>query len=121
MDLKLNGDHDLLFVDNDLVLTETESESLAQRLVVKLKTFQGEWFLDQFEGIPYFQSIFGKNRSKEAVDAIFKRAITDEPEVASLISYQSTLDNFSRGLSVTFEVQSVNDNEPTLITAQIGG
>lgn len=122
MDLKLDSlDHDLMFVDNDLVVTQTESESLAQRLIVKLKTFRGEWFLDETVGIPYFQSIFGKNRSKESIDAIFKRAILDEPEVEALIFYRSAVDTQYRVFSVQFEVQSSNEDEPTFVTFEIGG
>lgn len=122
MDLKLGDlDHDLLFVDNDLVVTTERSESLAQRLKVKLLTFRGEWFLDDRVGIPYFQSIFGKNRSKESVDAIFKQAIISEPEVESLIEYQSTLDSTYRVFSLSFKIKSVDEDEPSLIEFEIGG
>lgn len=121
MDLKLGPDHDLAFVDNDLVATKTLDESLAQRLLIKLQTFQGEWFLDVEEGVPYFQSIFGKNRSKESVDAIFQREITTEPEVVSLDSYQSILDSEYRVFSLSFQITSVNQEEPTLIEIDIGG
>ena len=121
MDLKLDTDHDLKFVDNDLVVTEVESESLAQRLIIKLKTFQGEWYLDERVGIPYFQSILGKNRSKETIDAIFKRAITEEPEVQALNSYRSILDTKNRIFTVSFSVQSSNEDEPTFVEFDIGG
>lgn len=122
MDLKLDRiDHDLLFVDNDLVVTTVRSESLAQRLRVKLLTFRGEWFLDETVGVPYFQSIFGKNRSKESVDAIFKQAIINEPEVKALLDYQSTLDSQYRVFSLSFRIRSVDEDEPTLIEFEIGG
>lgn len=121
MDLKLGDGHDLKFVDNDLVLTTTESESLAQRLTIKLLTFEGEWYLDSEEGIPYFQSIFGKNRSKESVDAIFKKAITEEPEVEALLSYQSDIDDLARVFSVSFTVRSSNSQENVPVNVNIGG
>lgn len=121
MDLRLGTNHDLVFIDNDLQVTETQDESLAQRLLVKLQTFQGEWYLDTLEGVPYFQSIFGKIRSKETVDAIFKRTILNEPEVVSLDEYQSVIDDANRVFSLRFTITSSNADEPTLVEIDIGG
>lgn len=112
MDIKLTSDHDLDITSGDFTLTETESESLRQRLVIKLLTFQGEWFLNQNEGIPYYQSILGKNRAKETIDTIFKTAILNTPDVISLDSFQSSIDNRTRAYSLSFRVRSNNANEP---------
>jgi len=92
MDIKLSTlDHDIEFDGSDFTLTQTESEGLAQRLRVKLKTFAGEWFLDVNEGIPYYESILGKRRAKETIDIIFQNAILEEPEVISLSSFESEI------------------------------
>ena len=45
-------------------LTTPTSENLAQRLLIRLRTFRGEWFLDENLGIDYFGQILGKNRNK---------------------------------------------------------
>ncbi len=110
MDIKLNGNHDILFDGTDCELTKVETESLSQRLKVKLMTFQGEWFLDVNEGIPYFQSIFGKNRAKETIDAIFKRAILGEPEVLSILSFYSEITP-ERHYQLQFTVKSSSGEE----------
>lgn len=110
MDIKLNREHDLEFDGNDLKLTSTESESLAQRLIVKLRTFQGEWFLDVNEGIGYYQSILGKNRAKETIDLIFKNAILSEPEVVNIISFESSISP-QRVYQLRFKVRSLNGDE----------
>lgn len=110
MDIKLNTDHDLDFDGEDLKLTSTESESLAQRLKVKLRTFKEEWFLDVDEGIPYYQSIFGKNRAKETIDIIFKNAILAEPEVVHILSFNSTISP-QRIYHLSFTVLSENGGE----------
>lgn len=110
MDILLNKSHDLEFSGGDLSLTTNESQSLAQRLRVKLLTFRGEWFLDTNEGIPYFESIFGKNRAKQTIDVIFKRAILAEPEVISIVSFNSTI-NPNRIYELRFTVRSSNSEE----------
>ena len=111
-DLRLGLEsHDLVFEGNDFQLTQTESESLAQRLKIKLLSYQGDWFLDQTEGIPYYQSILGKPRAKETIDAIFKSAILEEPEVIQIKSFESSLDNVNRIYSLDFIVLSENGQE----------
>ena len=110
-DLKLNDSHDLSFVDGDFQITTTESESLAQRLLVKLYTFQGEWFLNTNLGVPYYQSILGKGRAKETIDNIFKQKILEEPEVIQVQTFESTLDTQNRIYSLTFQVKSENGIE----------
>jgi hypothetical protein len=110
MDILLSDEHDLEFDGNDLKLTTTESESLAQRLKIKLLTYQNEWYLDVEEGIPYFQSILGKNRAKETIDLIFKNAILSEPEVINIISFESSISP-QRVYQLRFTVRSLDGKE----------
>lgn len=119
-DLKLSSpEHDLVFENGDFVLTKVESESLAQRLKIKLLTFQGEWFLDGELGIPYYQSILRKGVSKATVDSIFLRAISEEPEVSQILEFSSSFDNLNRSYSLTFSVLSENDPEPIPIEIEL--
>lgn len=119
MDIKLSEGHDIQVVDGDFILTESESESLTQRLTIKLLTFQGEWYLNNSEGIPYYQSILGKNRAKETIDNIFKDAIIEEPEVVSLVSFRSSIDNARRVYKLNFTVESTNQEELVVIDIEI--
>lgn len=86
--------------------TTTTSENLAQRIKIKLQTFFGEWFLDGTIGIDYFGQIFGKNRSKQSVDAIFQSEILKEREVLQITSFNSTLNQQTRVYSLVFEVKT---------------
>lgn len=86
--------------------TTTTSENLAQRIKIKLQTFFGEWFLDGTIGVDYFGQIFGKNRSKQSVDAIFQSEILKEREVLQITSFNSTLNQQTRVYSLVFEVKT---------------
>ena len=65
--------------------------SVSQRLVTRLKTFKGEWFMDNTYGFPYFQEVLGKKISKEDVDNIYRREILKERGVKNLTYFKSTL------------------------------
>lgn len=111
-DLKLDDDtHDLAFVNGDFQITQEESESLKQRLIIKLLTFQEEWFLDTTLGTPWYQSILGKNRAKETIDSILKSSILSEPEVIQIESFKSSIDKSNRIYSLNFRVRSTNATE----------
>jgi len=88
--------------------TTTTSENLAQRLKIRLLTFQGEWFLDNTLGIDYFNAVFGKNKSKQSIDTIFQSEILKEKEVIQITKFESSLDRVNRKYSLSFEVRTVD-------------
>lgn len=114
MDIQLNNQHDIALVGNDFVLTETIPMTLAQRLKIRLLTFLGEWYLDVTEGIPYYESILGKNRAKETVDNIFKNAILDDEDVLNIVEFESNISK-DRQYNLRFSVKSVSGSETGLI------
>lgn len=106
MDLLLSPEtHDMIFVNGGCPVTVSQQDIVAQRLKITLQTFLGEWFLDTDLGIPYFQQIFTKIRSKATVDAIFQQAILDDPGVLEIVSYESSLDASTRGFDLVFSVR----------------
>ena len=94
--------------------TQSRVDVVGQRLLILLRTFKGEWFLDTEYGIPYFQSILGMKTSKSTVDLIFQKAILAENGVKELTFFESTLAN--RQYSMTFRVKVTNGEESGLIT-----
>jgi hypothetical protein len=121
MDLLLNSDtNDLVFVNGACPVTQLLTEIVTQRLKITLYTFLGEWFLDTTIGVPYFQQIFGKVRSKATIDLIFQRIISEDPDVIEILTFDSSLITESRGYEMTFQVR-VSDNTASLpITIQVG-
>jgi hypothetical protein len=93
--------HDIVF-DNTNRVTASFTDSIVQRLKIRLLTFLGEWFLDGEEGVPYFQSVLGIKGDKSRVDVIFKEAILKDPDVVNISSFTSTLDISTRQYSCTF-------------------
>lgn len=121
MDLLLNSDtNDLVFINGQCPVTQLLTTVVAQRLKITLYTFLGEWFLDTTIGVPYFQQIFGKIRTKATIDLIFQRIISADPDVIEILRFESTLASSTRGYSMTFQVR-VSDNTASLpITIQVG-
>ncbi|ODN41079.1 hypothetical protein [Piscirickettsia litoralis] len=106
-DFLLNDDHDIDFSSLSLHLTD----SLAQRLSIKLNTFQGEWFLDDTAGIPYFQNILGNKVTADVIDSIFKKAILEEKDVSTILEFTSSIDNAKRKYTYTARVLSADNTE----------
>lgn len=121
MDLLLDPlTHDLVFVNGQATVTYTQSEIVAQRLKITLFTFLGEWFLDTSVGVPYFQQVLGKGRSKSAIDVIFQSIIAADPGVIEIKEFSSTLDSGARGYEMTFSVRVSKTETTSPITISVG-
>ncbi|RYY51373.1 MAG: hypothetical protein EOO06_01180 [Chitinophagaceae bacterium] len=110
MDFKLDPyTNDIIWTNGPLLIsqvTQPFTETVAQRLKIRLLTFQGEWFMDTTYGVPWFQRILGiKQSSKSAVDLIFQQKILEEPGVKEIVSFDSTFVN--RQYSLSFKVRVV--------------
>ncbi len=101
--LTLAGDLD--FSNGGLQIVEGPDE-IAQKLFTRLQFFLGEWFLDQRQGIPYYEKILIKNPDLVIIQAIFREAILETPGVTSLLDViQTDLETATRKLSVRFAAQ----------------
>ena len=88
-DLKLTRDHDIDW--NDIRLTQDNSESIAQRIKVRLLRYQGEYFLNENLGLPYFQQILVKGTAKEYIDTLIIDEISETVGVLTIDSFESTV------------------------------
>lgn len=121
MDLLLDPvTHDLVFVNGQATVTQTQSEIVTQRLKIILYTFLGEWFLDTSIGVPYFQQVFGKVRSKSAIDVIFQNIISNDEGVVEIREFSSDLSTGDRGYTMTFKVRCNDDTITDDITITVG-
>ena len=99
--------NDLALVNNDLALIGGASEIL-QHVLQNLRTFRGEWFLDNTVGVPYFQQILVKNVQLGNVDALIQSTINKTPGVTALTKYSSKIDTVTRQIFITFQAQTTS-------------
>lgn len=100
-DFKLDDNHDIEVTSNDFTLIDS-SESIRQRLLIRLMTFQGEWFLDTDLGVPYYQTIFTKGITKDVVDSVIKRQIENCPGIESILKFSSSFSLSTREYTCSF-------------------
>lgn len=81
----------------------SDVEHTAMKIRQRLRTFQGEWWLDPSLGVPYYESILGqKTPDLQAIRGIYAAAISDTPGVQALTALTVTFDNTTRTYSVAF-------------------
>lgn len=67
---------DLRLVNGQLVFTDTLADEVAQRLLVMLNFFRGEWFLNLDAGTPYLEAVIGKGIPARVIRGVFTRVVT---------------------------------------------
>jgi len=96
-----------LYLENGTARTTSDdnlAETVAQDLRISLSLFQGEYFLDPTQGMPYWQSIIGQRTPIRVLTQLFASAIRSRPGVAA-ITYLAVTRVVPRGLSVVFTVK----------------
>lgn len=98
---------------NDIVLTPTGDlsiigggPSIAQAIRQVLRTFLGEWFLDEEAGVPWYDQILIKAPNLPAVRAVIRDVILAVPGVLEVTSLSVDMNRVSRALAVTFTATS---------------
>lgn len=105
MDLKLDANGDLDTTGGKLTLLDG-TDAISQSCAIRLKFFQGEWFLDQRLGVPWFQEILGEKTRLNVVRAILQKAILTTPGLLAISSFEMDYTGATRTLSVSFTGQA---------------
>lgn len=105
-DLMLNEPaYDLALIGGDLRFTEDPRDQVRQHIKQRLLAIQGEWFLDQSVGLPWFSSILGKHRSLDIVEALIREQIVGTPGVMQLVAFALEVsETEERTATITFAV-----------------
>lgn len=93
VDIDLSG-HRLNIVDGD--------DAIHQQVLIRLKFFLEEWFLDERVGIPYYRDILVRNPNLDLIRTIYKTAILETPGVTSVDRMTLDIDTPSRTLNLYF-------------------
>lgn len=118
MDLLLDSTtHDIVWNNGPLTkefTTQPLTQTVGQRLKIRLLSFRGDWFLNTTYGVPYWEFILGrKQTSKAATDLIFQTEILKEEGVKEIVTFNSSLVN--RHYSLSFSVKVVTGETTSLI------
>ncbi len=119
-----NADSDNLYNDIEIIngivsLTSNTVEEVRQKVLIRLSTFRGEWFLDSTVGLPYFQQMLARGATQNLIDGIIRTTISETDGVESLISFTSEIDRKTREYSTQFVVSVLEDGDLTNITISI--
>lgn len=97
---------DLLMLGGDLVLTQDidprGTHPVLQDVLQRLRTFLGEWFLDNTIGVPWFQQILGPQGPNSATDATLQNVVLGTPGVLMLTEWSASVNSATRTLSLHF-------------------
>lgn len=93
------GDLDLAGHELRLI---TGTAAIEQQVRLRCRFFEGEFFLDESQGIPYFSSILIKSPDLDLVRSLFRTAVRTIPQISAVTSVDVTLDSSNRTLSVSF-------------------
>ncbi len=105
MQIKTDSDGLLDLTDGHQLQLIEDSDALMQAVENRLKTFKGEWFLNEELGLPYFQVFFQKNANSMMVYNAISKEILKIPGVYSLTNAVLSL-NSDRTLDITFDVEN---------------
>ena len=101
LDIALTTSHDLDTSSLDLKLVG-KAEQVRQQLLIKLKLWRGEWFLDTEFGTPYLQQILGKQLTLSGALAALRKSILEVEGVRQILSFSYKFNNSTRKLTVDF-------------------
>lgn len=114
--LTTTGDYSFGHKTNDFFVNT--SAAVAQAVQTALKLIQGEWFLDNTAGVPYFTQILGYN-TQSLYDAAIKQAISSVQGFAGFVSYSSSLNTVTRQLTINVTINTIFTNQPVTTTTTV--
>lgn len=103
--------------DGDLIIPLRYVRGLAavrQGILIRVRMFKGEWFLDLDQGIPYLENdsvpeadaLLGQRFDEQKALSAFRRVISATPNVQSIQSLGVSFEGSTRTLRVEWRVKS---------------
>ena len=77
-------------------------DSVAQKIAIRLKWFEGEWRWNREEGLPYTERLFRKNPDTDLMEAAVRAKIFEVPEVTAVREVKIDVDRKKRTAVVRF-------------------
>lgn len=105
IDLLLDGSHDVATADYDLQLVAGVDE-VVQHLLVRLRLFLSEWYLDTESGVPYYRDVLVSNPKTRVIEGILRQQILGDEDIEALESFELEIDRVARELNLDFRAVS---------------
>lgn len=96
---------DLALRDGDVLLIDN-AERVAQQILITMRFWLGEWFLDVQDGIPYLDYVLVKSPNLLHIRQIFTEAIEKIEGVQRVEEMKFAFDVKNRSLRVDYEVST---------------
>ena len=96
---------DLVLRKGDILLIDN-AERVAQQILITLRFWLGEWFLDVKDGIPYLEYVLVKSPNLLHIRQIFTEAIEQVEGVQRVEEMELAFDIKNRSLRVDYEVST---------------
>lgn len=96
---------DLALRDGDVLLIDN-AERVAQQILITLRFWLGEWFLDVQDGIPYLEYVLVKSPNLLHIRQVFTEAIEKIEGVQRVEEMKFAFDVKNRSLRVDYEVST---------------
>lgn len=106
-DMHLDGDGNLALVRS--------AEAVGQHIRQRLKTYEGEWFLDTTAGVPWLSEILGRRFDPALAEAVIKAEILATDGVTEITSFSVRFNEATRELAAfSISVLTEYDQEITI-------
>ena len=117
-----------LDADGDIYVGPNGSEGIsgidgvAQLVVIALRLFKEEWFLNLDKGMPWFQEILGEKLNEPLIRRRINEVVLAVPGVVSIVSLTLKFTGTLRSLAISLTVRTAfGDTPPDFIQFAIGG
>lgn len=122
---KLSASGDYTFGQSQANFYVNQALGVGQKVETRLRLFEGEWFLDQNDGTPWYQDVFGV-RSNPTYDLAIQARILTTFGVQGIVSYSSALtpnviENGvpARHLSVKAQIMTIYSAQPVTVEVNL--
>ncbi len=99
MDILLDRSGDLFIGGNGDI---TLSDSVAQKIKIRLKWFEAEWRWNRDEGLPYTESLLVKNPDTDYFEGVVREKIFEVDEVTDVGEVSVIFDAATRKAKIRF-------------------
>jgi hypothetical protein len=117
VDIALTADgSDIDLTNNELSLVRAV-DSVAQHWLIRMRFFLGEWFLDEREGIAYFERVLVKSPDLIAVKSLLREASIKTAGVEKIERFDTNYDPVARRYSISASAFVVGETDPVELGA----